>query len=253
MCYYNGQRVTYAEYLVLREIEKDLKKLQLRPQPVITGFDGATSYILVANEARTDFDVIEASWVFVPSNVQGTEDLFVFRSKYDTLNARGEGILESPLYREAALHGRCLVLSTGFYEFRHVHPLGKRGVPLKTPVRYPYRIAVRGREYFYMAGLHNQWFDKEIYETFDTFTIVTTEANSVMEQVHNSKRRMPVILPEDLAYEWLLGNPDESRVRELAAYQLPAEDLDVHPVARDFRTSWNTEPVEYEGLPQISL
>ena len=55
------------------------------------------------------------------------------------------------------------------------------------------------------AGLYESWQPKPD-EWERTFTIVTTDANSVVAEVHD---RMPVILPEEKADEWL--HPREAR------------------------------------------
>jgi putative SOS response-associated peptidase YedK len=44
-----------------------------------------------------------------------------------------------------------------------------------------------------MAGIWQPWTDKATGEYVETFSIVTTKANKLMEQVHNSKTRMPTI------------------------------------------------------------
>lgn len=36
-----------------------------------------------------------------------------------------------------------------------------------------------------------------------------------MEQIHNGKKRMPTILTEDLAWEWLFGELNEERKQKL--------------------------------------
>ncbi len=75
-----------------------------------------------------------------------------------------------------------------------------------------------------------------------------------MEQVHNSKKRMPVILNEDLAYEWMLGNPDESRILEIAAAQYPSEEMEACTIAKDFRSALApAEPFQYEDVPALEL
>ena len=47
-----------------------------------------------------------------------------------------------------------------------------------------------------------------------------------MKQIHNSKLRMPTILTEDLAYEWLLEKPGEERLQQIARTQIPSRLLD---------------------------
>src|ERR1035438_526526 len=60
-----------------------------------------------------------------------------------------------------------------------------------------------------------------------------------MEIVHNSKKRMPTILNEDLAYEWLFGKLDEKRISEIALTQYPYQEMDAYTLQKDFRNALN--------------
>lgn len=103
-----------------------------------------------------------------------------------------------------------------------------------------------------MAGIWTPWTDKETGEYVESFAIVTTRANALMQQVHNSKMRMPCILNEDLAYEWLFGKLDEKRVIEIAGSQYPASEMFAHPIAKDFTIALNPQqPFEYAELPPL--
>ena len=91
-------------------------------------------------------------------------------------------------------------------------------------------------------------------EYVESFAIVTTKVNKLMEQVHNSKKRMPTILNEDLAYESMFGNLDESRILEIAATQIPVEEMQACTIAKDFREALDpAKPFEYEDLPALEL
>lgn len=73
-----------------------------------------------------------------------------------------------------------------------------------------------------------------------------------MQQVHNTKKRMPVILTEELAEEWLFGNIDQKRIQEIATYQFPAEKMYAYPVAKKFLLEADPAKEEvYENLPVI--
>ena len=105
-----------------------------------------------------------------------------------------------------------------------------------------------------MAGVYNTWTDQQTGETKDTFAIVTTEANSLMRQVHNSKNRMPVILPQELAEEWTNHDLTEERIKQIATYQFPAEQMEAYPVAKDFiQCDEPTSKAAYEQLPDLVL
>ncbi|MEO7263410.1 MAG: SOS response-associated peptidase family protein, partial [Ferruginibacter sp.] len=83
---------------------------------------------------------------------------------------------------------------------------------------------------------------------------VTTAANKLMEQIHNSKKRMPTILTEDLAWEWLFDDLSEERIKEIGQYQFPAEQMEVCTIAKDFREALDpTERFEYVDLVPLNF
>jgi putative SOS response-associated peptidase YedK len=86
---------------------------------------------------------------------------------------------------------RCLVPVRGFFEWQH---LGGRKIP--------WYITLKGEEIFSLAGIWDTWAVKEGV-TLNTFSVVTTRANSLMEEIHNTKKRMPVILPSAAESIWL--------------------------------------------------
>jgi len=108
------------------------------------------------------------------------------------INARAETIAEKPAFRAAYRRRRCLVLADGFYEW---HRQGE--------VKIPYYISLASEEPFAIAGLWEQWRDRDGDETLQTVTLVTTEANEYLATLHN---RMPVILEPGRAQRWLEGD-----------------------------------------------
>lgn len=272
MCYYNAQKVTHAEFLRLKNIEKTIVERDYFNRLVIVGFDFGLTTVLKPIEGKEDFDIVQMEWGFIPDPlkwpfIETREDAFKIRRGYtdargkyvqplNFLNAVSEELLTSnKVYRQAALHRRCIIPSSGFYDWRHVFPLNKRtGQPLKTAVKYPYRVMVRDKELFWIAGIWQQWSDAETGETVDTCSIVTTEANLVMSQIHNSKKRMPTILTDDLAWEWMFGKLDEKRISEIAKWQLPWEDLSYYTLAKDFLSSADPlKEVVYPDLPVLDI
>jgi putative SOS response-associated peptidase YedK len=267
MCYYNGVKVRRSEYIRLKALEKAIALYEFLAKPLHIGFEYGNVPVLRRVEGEIDFDIVEMEWGFLPPRIKTREEAQKFRFGYTrsngqfqppitTLNAMGEELLlPFKMYREAALGRRCLVLSSGFYEWRHVYPLNKRtGQPLKTPNKYPYHITVRDKPYFFIAGIWQPWKDESTGEYVETLSLITTSANGLMEQIHNSKKRMPSILNEDLAWEWLFGDLPEERIREIACYQFPANDMQACTIAKDFREALDPmQPFEYEDLPALDL
>lgn len=267
MCYFNGQKVTHAEFIRLKHLEKALARYDFLGRDLQIGFDYGLNAVLKPIPGKEDFEIVQMEWGFIPSYLKTREDINRMRHGYKdangkfhpsitTLNAVSEELLlPGKIYKEAALKRRCLVLSSGFYEWRHVFPLNKRtGQPLKTANKYPYYIKVKNREYFFMAGIWQPWTDKSTGEYVESFAIITTAANQLMEQVHNSKKRMPTILTEDLAYEWMFGDPDEKRITEIARSPFPADQMEAHTIAKDFREALDpTKEFVYEDLPDLEF
>ena len=272
MCYYNAQKVTHAEFLRLKGIEKTLKEHDFFNRLVIVGFDFGRTTVLKPIEGQEDFEIVQMEWGFIPDPlkwpfIETREDAFKIRRGYtdargkfiqplNFLNAVSEELLATnKVYRQAALNRRCIIPSSGFYDWRHVFPLNKRtGQPLKTAVKYPYRVMVKNKELFWMAGIWQQWTDAETGETVDTCSIITTEANLLMSQIHNSKKRMPTMLTDDLAWEWMFGKLDEKRISEIARWQIPWQDLGYYTLAKDFLNS--TDPLKefvYPDLPLLDI
>lgn len=273
MCYYNGQKVSRAEYIRLLELEKAVAAYDFLDQELIEGFSYGQIAVLKPNEGKSDFDIVQMEWGFLPNYLKNRDDVNKMRSGYKdangkyrppltTLNAKGEELLSidpktgrAKMFRDAALKRRCLVLSSGFYEWRHIHGINKRtGLPLKTAEKYPYHIAVRENEYFYIAGIWQDWTDRDTGEVVSTVAIITTEANPLMAQVHNSKNRMPTILPDELAWEWMMEDLPEERITELATHQYDAHEMTAFTIEKDFRrTGTPTAPFVYSEVPELTF
>jgi putative SOS response-associated peptidase YedK len=63
-----------------------------------------------------------------------------------------------------------------------------------------------------LAGLWEEWVDRESGEIIHSTTIVTTHGNALMQKIHNNPKadgpRMPVILPrENKTTGWLPAKP----------------------------------------------
>ncbi len=272
MCYYNAQKVTHAEFIRLKKLEKTIVERDFFNRLVIVGFDFGPTTVLKPIEGKEDFEIVQMEWGFLPDPlkwpfIETRQDAFKIRRGYtdargkfiqplNFLNAVSEELLlANKVYRQATLQRRCIIPSSGFYDWRHIFPLNKRtGQPLKTAVKYPYRVMVKDKEIFWMAGIWNQWTDAETGETVDTCSIVTTEANLVMSQIHNSKKRMPTMLSDDLAWEWMFGKLDEKRISEIARWQIPWQELRYYTLAKDFLNSH--DPLKefiYPELPALDI
>jgi putative SOS response-associated peptidase YedK len=154
------------------------------------------------------FDVLK--WGLVPS---WSKDLS-FGSHL--INARSENIAEKPAFRHSIKYRRCIIPTSGFYEWDHSS--GKK---------QPYFIRLTDHSPMCLAGIWESWKTPDGID-LETFAILTTAANKIVEPIHD---RMPVILCPDAFKLWLNHNmhdPEQLQPlyqpfpdSELTAYKVP--------------------------------
>lgn len=128
-----------------------------------------------------------------------------------TLNAKFETLTEKPSFK-SNLDNRCLVIVNGFYEWQWLDAKGKN--------KQKYLIGLPDNDLFCLAGLWSEWLDKSTGELIKTYTIITTEANELMSKIHNSKKRMPLILNKINENNWLNGEIIINNNNELVAEKI---------------------------------
>jgi len=151
------------------------------------GFPGARLPVLVAGGEKAAVAVMQ--W-----GLPGQNGRLI-------INARAETAEEKPSFRENFLARRCVLLTTGFYEWSH------EGQTKKYLFREP------GSNVLYLAGFCDR---------AERFVVLTREANGSVSDVHS---RMPVILQPGEVRRWLadaafaravLRRPGPILVREAA-------------------------------------
>ena len=143
------------------------------------------------------------------------------------INARSETVPEKPSFRRAFKERRCLVLADGFYEWKRADDNGKQ----------PYHIRMKDRRPFAFAGLWENW--RRGGEEIRSGTILTTEANNLVEEIHN---RMPVILaPEDHEL-WLDRDMWEADLLLPLLAPYPDDLMEAYPVSRFVNRPTNDDP-----------
>jgi putative SOS response-associated peptidase YedK len=97
------------------------------------------------------------------------------------INAKAESVSRLPMFRDAYAQRRCIVPVDGFFEWRAMK--GARG-------KQPYAIAMKDGSPFGLAGLWENWRNRNTGEWERTFAIITVPSNELVGQIHN---RMPAI------------------------------------------------------------
>jgi len=152
---------------------------------------------------------------------------------YRMSNARSDTVAQKPSFRSAFKRRRCLMVADGFYEWQKTN--GKK---------QPYFIGLKDEAPFAFAGLWEHWQDPE-GEPVESCTIITTDANDLVKEIHN---RMPVILkPKDYDL-WL--DPEMQDVEKLQKLLVPyaPKEMKAYPVSLMVNNPTNDNPKCVEPL-----
>lgn len=172
------------------------------------------------------------TWGLIPSITRDLNEAGNIRSK--TFNARAESIDNKKSFSSSFKTKRCIVPVQGFFEWQHT---GREKIP--------WYICHAENEILSLAGLYDQWIEDNTGEVLNTFTIITTTANEMLAEIHNSTKRMPVILERASENQWLdLSTPAEELKKFLSP--VPSEILHSHtisPLVNDRNKERNTPEV----------
>ncbi len=143
------------------------------------------------------------------------------------INARAETVAEKPSFRSAFRKRRCLIVADGFYEWQHQEE-GKQ----------PFCIQMKDEQVFAFAGIWERWQAPE-GEVIESCTIITTEANELMNPIH---KRMPVILNSEDYQLWL--DPQVTEKEKLQPLLTPynSEMMKANPVSKKVNNPRNSFP-----------
>lgn len=143
---------------------------------------------------------------------------FWAKSEMNLFNARAEGdynqednpgssvakgIILKKAFRKPIRSQRCIVIASAFIEG-----------PLSLGLSQPYLIYLRNHQNpFAIAGIWDTWLNPKTGFPENSFSIITTTANSLLRQIGNP--RMPVILSDSEAKRWINSGTELSRITSM--------------------------------------
>jgi putative SOS response-associated peptidase YedK len=154
------------------------------------------------------------------------------------INAKCETARTLPMFRDAYRRRRCIVPVDGFFEWKAIK--GQRA-------KQPYAIAMKDGSPFGIGGLWENWKEPSSGEWIRTFTIITTNANELVAEIHD---RMPLILaPWDYA-RWRSEEPDPYELMRT----FPSGPMRIWPISTRVNKPENDDPsvIEPIELPTVA-
>ena len=192
MCYHTRitESVANLETRFKASLHKESTRLFFdKPRYHINGFTHPEILIIPQEEPSA---LVSSVWGIAPSKIQakGLKDYYKQAVSYGGgLNAQSEKLFDHFIYKHSSMTRRCIVPVTGFYEPHHFNKK-----------KYPYYLYNMDKEPLLLAGIYT------VLDQLVTFTILTQSASSLLERIHNNKKRQPVILTKETEKDWLSDN-----------------------------------------------
>ncbi|MGF1584480.1 MAG: SOS response-associated peptidase [Bacteroidales bacterium] len=242
MCYHYAIARTADEIALRYNI--GVKPRAINPEPLffhVNGFNYPLLPVVVQDGMSADMKLEFMQWGLVPGWVKGEEQAQKLRSV--TLNARADTVHQKPSFRAAFRYRPCLVPATGYFEWMHY---GNKKIP--------HYIFLPDTPVFSYAGIWEEWVNEQSGEILRSFSILTCDANELTSKIHNTKKRMPVILDQQSENLWFDNDIRKNNPGQILK-PFDAGRMKAHTISR-LITSRNqnsnvpevTEPVEYPEL-----
>lgn len=205
------------------------KRLGVEPAPPAFNIAPTSDVWVLAHGEPVDYRPMR--WWLTPHWAKDS------KPAYSMFNARAEGLEKSRAFRSPFHERRCLVPAAGYYEWERDETSGKKHPYLIQPAEEP----------LLLAGLWEHWQQGD--EQFDSFAIITTQADPELEWLHD---RMPVMVPPDVLRRWLDPDTLVAELMPLLGPSLPYP-VTATPVSSRMNNARFHEPEAVEALGEPRL
>ena len=164
------------------------------------------------------------SGLFINARAEGDHN-----SDNDPAYSGAKGIITKPAFRKPIRTQRCLIPADAFIEG-----------PEKEKLNKPYVVYLRDKvRPFAFAGIWDTWKNPETEEIINSFAIITTVANVVMQRIQH--KRSPVILHQSDERRWLSNSLPLSDVTRLL-HPYPGDLMNAYPIAPTIKNPLADDP-----------
>ncbi|MET4083154.1 putative SOS response-associated peptidase YedK [Pedobacter sp. UYP30] len=206
MCYYVSQQVSASKLAV------DFDALYTDHLDDSEGFHLAGGFshpklsMVLKQDGRRVIDRMQ--WGLIPNWKKPYTDML--KMSNNTLNAKSETIFDLASFKNSIMKFRAILPVNGFFEYKH-----------EDGDKLPFFIHPKEQSYFNLACIFSNYKDPATDQWLQTFSIVTGAANELMTDIHNTKKRQPVMIDTDQIDNWL--NVDASK-EEITHLMEPCDD-----------------------------
>lgn len=144
----------------------------------------------ITSNAQPDA-IIPGQWKLLPYWVKTETEAQRYAN---TLNAESESIFQKASYKPYIGRQRGLLWVRGFYEpHKNVH----------TGAQENYFVQHAREKLFTLGIVIAPWTNQDTGEIVQTFSVITTKANALLQEIHNEKKRMPLIIDATDRDAWM--------------------------------------------------
>nr|WP_299486131.1 SOS response-associated peptidase family protein [uncultured Allomuricauda sp.] len=248
MCY--GTRVVReaeeleAFYNVTKLLGEDQLELELKYYHA-NGWSHPLMWVIPQEEPGR---ITPAMWGIMPSKNNGADYKEYFKNykTFGGLNAKSEKLFDHFLYRYSWEHKRCIVPVDGFFEPHRIKP--EKGKPYSIP----FYFKKKNNDPINLAGIYTTTKDG-----WNTFAVLTKDATPMFEEIHNEKKRRPVIIADEDVDSWLHNDNDEDDVQQIIDDDMWEGELEAYPITRELYSrsvdSNRDEIIDKIGYDELSI
>lgn len=196
------------------------------------GFAHPSLLVLRDQEGNRELELQQ--WGLMPS--WNMPLLAMLKLAKGTLNAKSETVRELKSFKNSIQSNRCVIPVDNFFEYKHV----KEGTET---LKLPYLIHPVSQPFFNLAGIFSNYRNPETDKWLTTFSIVTEPANVFMAEIHNSAKRMPLMLSNELINDWINPSSPPQLIDEIMRFSCDDSHLAAFRIRQDLKKAPNDESV----------
>lgn len=195
----------------------------------VSGFTRPFLPVTTSDNPRT---VENAQWKLIPYWIKTEAEAKAYAN---TCNAKSEEVFDKASYKIYIEKNRGLLWIDGFFEPHKNKVSGKDE---------NYYIYLPEKRIFTLGIVISPWVNTETGEVTNTFSILTTKANKLLEEIHNEKKRMPLVIAPDDRDEWLEARGKAQIQHFFKPFNGLLEAHKVHRVTADRTGSTNRSDIQ---------
>lgn len=225
MCYGTRQVRKVEQLEAFYDVSRLLGDDQLELELMYNHANGWSHPLMWIIPQEENNRITPGMWGIMPSKNTGANHKEYFKNykTFGGLNAKSEKLFDHFIYRHSWEYKRCIIPVDGFFE-PHTTDVKVKGKPFKVP----FYFKRKNDDPINLAGIYTTTADG-----WNTFAVLTKEATPLFAQIHNEKKRRPVVVSDENVDSWLMNNMDMDEVEQMIEDDLWDSEFETWPITKE--------------------